>query len=314
MRMQLAMIGLGRMGGNMVLRLQRAGHDCVAYDRDPQRTQTFDASEQRKATKANSLADAIKKMAAPRAVWVMLPAGDITETAVKEVATHLQAGDIIIDGGNSNFKDDVRRASELGPKKIGYLDAGTSGGVWGLDRGYCLMIGGDKWAYDHCKPIFDALAPSATGHLYCGPAGAGHFVKMIHNGIEYGMMQSFAEGFEILEKATSKQLPENQRYNFDLPAIAQGWRLGSVVTSWLLDLLAEALVKDPHLDGFEGIVQDSGEGRWTIEAAIEESVPAPVLAASLFARFRSRLNPAFGDKVLSALRKGFGGHQEPGKK
>ncbi len=312
--MQIAMIGLGRMGGNMVLRLQRGGHDCVAFDRDAQRTQTFDANEARKAKKASSLADAIKQMAAPRTVWVMLPAGEITESAIKEAATHLAAGDIIIDGGNSNFKDDVRRAGELATKKIGYLDAGTSGGVWGLDRGYCMMIGGDRWAYDHCKPIFASLAPSPTGHLYCGPAGAGHFVKMIHNGIEYGMMQAFAEGFEILEKATSNQLPEKQRYDFDLPAIAQVWRQGSVVSSWLLDLLAEALVKDPRLEGFEGVVQDSGEGRWTIEAAIAEAVPAPVLAASLFARFRSRLDPAFGDKVLSALRKGFGGHQEPGKK
>ena len=319
--MQLGMVGLGRMGGNMVLRLLRAGHDCVAYDRDAKRTQEFDAGEKRSSQKAGSLQELIQKLNKPRAVWVMLPAGQITESTITEIAKSLDAGDIIIDGGNTFFKDDVRRAGELATKKIGYLDVGTSGGVWGLERGYCLMIGGDRWAYDHCAPIFSALAPGggksdtpSNGYLYCGPAGSAHFVKMIHNGIEYGMMQAFAEGFEILEKAASPQLPEKEQYKLDLKAIAELWRHGSVVSSWLLDLLALALDKDPHLDSFEGFVQDSGEGRWTLEAAIAESVPANVLAASLFARFRSRLNPAFGDKVLSALRKGFGGHQEPGKK
>jgi 6-phosphogluconate dehydrogenase len=325
--MQLGMIGLGRMGGNMVLRLLRAGHDCVAFDRDPQRTATFDADEKKRSVKADALADVVKKLTAPRAVWVMLPAGAVTENMVTELAGLLEPGDIIIDGGNSNFKDDVRRAQELAQKKIGYLDVGTSGGVWGLERGYCLMIGGDRWAYDHLEPILAALAPippkpgenpkntetAKHGFLYCGPAGAGHFVKMIHNGIEYGMMQAYAEGFEIMQKANAPQLPEGQRYDLDLHAIAEVWRHGSVITSWLLDLLEQALRSDPKLDEFTGKVQDSGEGRWTIEAAIDEDVPAMVLAASLFARFRSRVNPTFGDKVLSALRKGFGGHQEPKK-
>ncbi|MFL5330659.1 MAG: phosphogluconate dehydrogenase (NAD(+)-dependent, decarboxylating) [Gemmataceae bacterium] len=324
--MQLGMVGLGRMGGNMVLRLLRAGHDCVAYDRDTQRTETFDEGEKRRATKVLELTDVIKSLAKPRAIWVMLPAGAITESTITELGGLLESGDIIIDGGNTYFKDDVRRASELAKMKIGYLDVGTSGGVWGLERGYCLMIGGDRWAYERCEPIFASLSPEPPtgerprgaqtaehGYLYCGPAGSAHFVKMIHNGIEYGMMQSFAEGFEILEKAASPKLPENMRYNLDLHAIAEVWRHGSVVSSWLLDLLELALKDDARLDQFEGIVQDSGEGRWTVEAAMAEDVPATVLTASLFARFRSRLNPAFADKVLSALRKGFGGHQEPKK-
>lgn len=325
--MQLGMIGLGRMGGNMVLRLLRAGHDCVAFDRDPQRTASFDAAEARKSAKAPSLAELVQMLAPPRALWVMLPAGAITDATIDELAKMLGKGDVIIDGGNSNFKDDVRRAKCLATKGIAYLDVGTSGGVWGLERGYCLMIGGDQWAFDRLEPLLAALAPippqgalpkgaaaAKHGYLYCGPAGSGHFVKMIHNGIEYGMMQAFGEGFEILQKANLPQLPEGQRYNLDLHAIAEVWRHGSVISSWLLDLLEQALEGDPKLEGFSGVVQDSGEGQWTIEAAFAEGVPANVLTASLFARYRSRLNPAFADKVLSALRKGFGGHQEPGKK
>ncbi len=335
--MQLGMIGLGRMGGNMVLRLLRAGHDCVAYDRDQARTQSFDQDEKRRAVKAGSVAELVQKLKPPRAVWVMLPAGQITEGAIQELAGLLQPGDTVIDGGNTFFKDDIRRAAELTPKGITYLDVGTSGGVWGLERGYCLMIGGDRAAYERLESIFDALSPlpghpppphaapvgegkfpdkpaastAEHGYLYCGPAGSGHFVKMIHNGIEYGLMQAYAEGFEILEKANSPNNHGAYRYDLDLHAIAEVWRHGSVVSSWLLDLLELALRHDAKLDQFTGFVQDSGEGRWTVEAAIEEDVPATVLAASLFARFRSRLQPAFADKVLSALRKGFGGHQEP---
>jgi 6-phosphogluconate dehydrogenase len=317
--MQLGMIGLGRMGGNMVLRLLRAGHDCVAYDRDQDRTQKFDASESKRSDKATSLADLVKKLKPPRAVWVMLPAGAITEGTIKELARIMQKGDTIIDGGNTMFKDDVRRAVELKPHGITYMDVGTSGGVWGLQRGYCLMIGGDKGAFERLKPLFSALAPGGAagksdaenGFLHCGPAGSGHFVKMIHNGIEYGMMQAYAEGFEILEKAKSSKLPEGERFDLNLHDIAEVWRHGSVVSSWLLDLLENALRNDGRLEMFSGYVQDSGEGRWTLEAAIDEDVPATVLAASLFARFRSREQPAFADKVLSALRMGFGGHVEP---
>jgi 6-phosphogluconate dehydrogenase len=317
--MQLGMIGLGRMGGNMVLRLLRAGHDCVAFDRDQDRTQKFDASESKRSDKAGSLADLVKKLKSPRAVWVMLPAGAITEGTIKELAGLMDKGDTVIDGGNSMFKDDVRRAGELKPKGITYLDVGTSGGVWGLQRGYCLMIGGDKAAFQRLEPIFSALAPGGApgksmaenGYLYCGPAGSGHCVKMIHNGIEYGMMQAYAEGFEILEKAKLPKLPEGERYDLNLHDISEVWRHGSVVSSWLLDLLENALRNDGHLEKFSGYVQDSGEGRWTLEAAIDEDVPATVLAASLFARFRSREQPAFADKVLSALRMGFGGHLEP---
>jgi len=320
--MQLGMIGLGRMGGNMVLRLLRAGHTCVAYDRDADRTRQFDAAEGKKSDKAGSLAELVKMLKPPRAVWVMLPAGAITEGTVKELAGLLQPGDTVIDGGNSMFKDDVRRAAELKPKGITYLDVGTSGGIWGLERGYCLMIGGDTAAFERLEPIFAALAPGGgpggkraeNGYIHSGPAGAGHFVKMIHNGIEYGLMQAYAEGFEILEKAKSSKLPEAERYDLNLHDIAEVWRHGSVVSSWLLDLLEGALRKDAHLENFSGYVQDSGEGRWTLEAAIDEDVPATVLAASLFARYRSREQPAFADKVLSALRMGFGGHVESKRK
>jgi 6-phosphogluconate dehydrogenase len=319
--MQLGMIGLGRMGGNMVLRLLRYGHSLVAYDRDQKRTAEFDAAEKSKSDKAGSVADLVKALKPPRAVWVMLPAGKITEDCVRELAGLLSSGDTIIDGGNTMFKDDVRRAQELKPKGITYMDVGTSGGVWGLERGYCLMIGGDRAAFERLEPIFAALAPGADepktkspaerGYLHCGEAGAGHFVKMVHNGIEYGIMQAYAEGFEILEKVGSDKVPDpNRRFNLDLPAIAEVWRHGSVIGSWLLDLLALAMAKDSRLDHFYGYVPDSGEGRWTIEAAIEEDVPATVLSHSLFARFRSRQHPAFADKVLSALRSGFGGHKE----
>ena len=319
--MQLGMIGLGRMGGNMVLRLLRHGHSLVAYDRNAEVTQSFDAKEKSRADKADSVANVVKMLKPPRAVWVMLPAGAVTENCIKELSGLLAAGDTIIDGGNTMFKDDVRRAQELKPKGITYMDVGTSGGVWGLERGYCLMIGGHKTAFDRLEPIFAALAPGADepktkspaerGYLYCGEAGAGHFVKMVHNGIEYGMMQAYAEGFEILEKVGSDKVPDpNRRYRLDLPAIAELWRHGSVVSSWLLDLLAETMKQHPTLDNFFGYVPDSGEGRWTIEAAIEEDVPATVLSHSLFARFRSRQHPAFADKVLSALRAGFGGHKE----
>lgn len=315
--MQLGMIGLGRMGGNMVLRLLRAGHQVVAYDRDQERTRSFDAAEKTKSAKATSVADVVKQLQAPRAVWVMLPAGKITEDCVNELAGLLQSGDTIIDGGNTMFKDDVRRAAALKPKGLTYMDVGTSGGVWGLDRGYCQMIGGDKAAFDRLEPIFAALAPGGSGktsaekgYIHAGPAGAGHFVKMVHNGIEYGLMQAYAEGFEVLEKAGSDKVPAERRYNFDLHAIAEVWRHGSVVSSWLLDLLELAFREDARLEKFLGYVPDSGEGRWTVEAAIEEDVPAYTLATALFTRFRSRQHPAFADKVLSAMRKGFGDHKE----
>jgi 6-phosphogluconate dehydrogenase len=315
--MQLGMIGLGRMGGNMVLRLLRGGHACVAYDRDQQRTRTFDEAEKNKAAKATSVADVVKQLMPPRAVWVMLPAGKITEDCVTELAGLLQPGDTVIDGGNSMFKDDVRRATALKPKGLTYMDVGTSGGVWGLERGYCQMIGGDKAAFERLEPIFATLAPGGSGktpaekgYIHAGPAGAGHFVKMVHNGIEYGLMQAYAEGFEVLEKAGSDKVPAERRYDFDLHAIAEVWRHGSVVSSWLLDLLELSLRDDAHLENFLGYVPDSGEGRWTVEAAIEEDVPAHVLTASLYTRFRSRQHPAFADKVLSAMRKGFGDHKE----
>lgn len=315
--MQLGMIGLGRMGGNMVLRLMRNGHDCVAYDRDQKRTAEFDAEEKKKAAKATSVADLVKQLKPPRAVWVMLPAGAITEGCINELAGLLQAGDTVIDGGNTMFKDDVRRAAELKKKNLTYIDVGTSGGVWGIDRGYCLMIGGPDDVVKRLDPIFGCLAPGGNGkttaqrgYLHCGPAGSGHYVKMVHNGIEYGLMQAYAEGFEIMEKAGSDKLPQELRFNLNLHDIAEVWRHGSVVSSWLLDLLELALSKDAKLTDFTGYVQDSGEGRWTIQAAIDEDVPATVLTAALFTRFRSRIGHAFADKVLSAMRMGFGGHKE----
>ena len=329
--MQIGVIGLGRMGGNIVRRLTRAGHSCVVYDANPA---PGAALAKEGATAAGSVAALVEALPAPKTVWVMLPAGKITEDTVKQLAGLMTSGDVIIDGGNTMFKDDVRRARELAPKGIKYLDVGTSGGVWGLQRGYCLMIGGDADVVKRLDPIFSALAPgigsiertkeregekqldprAEQGYLHAGPVGAGHFVKMIHNGIEYGMMQAFAEGFDIMRHRASEKLPADERYDLNLADVAEVWRRGSVVTSWLLDLTASALAKNEQLEGFSGHVEDSGEGRWTIEAAIEEAVPADVLAASLFVRFRSRQQHTFAEKVLSAMRLGFGGHVEAAKK
>ncbi len=332
--MQIAMIGLGRMGANMVRRLMRDGHRCVVYDRDAEAVARLVGEG---ASGADSLAALAGQLTPPRAAWIMVPAGAPTEDTVTALAEHFSAGDILIDGGNSYFKDDVRRAAALAPRGIRYLDVGTSGGVWGLERGYCLMVGGDAEAAQRLEPVFCSLAPgesgispsagrvvgraagqtaasSATeGWLYCGPAGAGHFVKMVHNGIEYGLMQAYAEGFDILRNAAVEALPRDQRYALPVADIAELWRRGSVVTSWLLDLSADALARDPDLSKYSGFVQDSGEGRWTVQAAIEESVPAEVLTAALYARFRSRREHTFAEKMLSAMRQGFGGHVEPPK-
>jgi len=323
--MQLGMVGLGRMGSNMVRRLMRAGHTLSVTDLS---AEAVAAMAKEGATGASSLKDLVASLAPPRAVWVMVPAGGPTEQTVMMLRDLLSAGDAIIDGGNSWFKDDVRRARALAPKGVHFVDAGTSGGVWGAERGYCLMVGGPVEAVSRLEPIFESLAPgesgippsagregkaspAARGYLHCGPSGAGHFVKMIHNGIEYGLMQAYAEGFDILRHAGDETLPADQRYNFDLADIAELWRRGSVVASWLLDLTAIALAEDPRLDGYSGFVQDSGEGRWTLLAAIEEAVPADVLSASLYARFRSRQDHTFAEKLLSAMRKQFGGHVEP---
>jgi len=324
---QLGMIGLGRMGGNIVRRLMRHGHTSVVYDANPDSVQQL---AQEGATPSDSLAHLVSQLQAPRAVWVMLPAGEITASTIQALSDLLQPGDILIDGGNSNFQDDVKHAQMLQTKGIRYLDIGTSGGVWGLDRGYCMMIGGDVTAATHLDPIFKALAPGVgtipktpgregkkstaeEGYLYTGPAGSGHFVKMIHNGIEYGLMQAFAEGMDVLKGVGQDSIPADRRYQLDLADITELWRRGSVVSSWLLDLTAISLAEDPELDAYSGHVQDSGEGRWTINAAIEEAVPVPVLSAALFARFRSRQVSTFADKMLSAMRKQFGGHQEPKK-
>jgi 6-phosphogluconate dehydrogenase len=322
--MQLGMVGLGRMGGNMTLRCLANDHHMVVYDQHPETVASYVAKG---ATGATSIADLISQLHPPKAVWIMLPAGDVTETAVREISQQLQPGDIIIDGGNSMFKDDVRRAQTLHQVGIHYVDVGTSGGVWGVERGYCLMIGGSVQAVTHLEPIFKTLAPgqgdilptpgreamagtAEAGYLHCGPAGAGHFVKMIHNGIEYGLMQAYAEGFDILRQASSKALPEVQRFDFNLADIAEVWRRGSVVGSWLLDLTAIALAADPDLTAYTGVVGDSGEGRWTIQTAVEEGVPAEVLSASLYARFRSRQAHTYAEKLLSAMRYQFGGHVE----
>lgn len=323
--MQLGMIGLGRMGANMVRRLMRGGHECVVWDMSPENVKKL-AGEG--AVGADSLDDLIAKLNAPRAIWIMVPAGPATEKTVDDLRARLDSGDIIIDGGNSYFKDDVRRAHALKEKGINYVDVGTSGGVWGLERGYCMMIGGPEDAVRHLDPIFKTLAPGRgeiprtpgrekiegtveDGYLYCGPSGAGHFVKMVHNGIEYGLMQAYAEGFDIFRNANSKELPEDIRYDLNLADIAEVWRRGSVISSWLLDLTAIALVEDPELANYSGFVQDSGEGRWTIQAAIEEAVPAEVLSAALYTRFRSRQEHTFAEKILSAMRQKFGGHLEP---
>ena len=323
--MKLGVIGLGRMGGNISLRLMKHGHDCVVYDNSDK---AVDSIADQGASKSTGLQDMVAQLSIPRIVWVMLPSGKITEDTVTALSAMMQRGDIIIDGGNSMYKDDIRRAKSLKEKGIVYIDVGTSGGVWGLQRGYCMMIGGEDAAVQHIDPILSALAPGVgtidrtpgreshnptaeQGYLHCGPAGAGHFVKMIHNGIEYGMMQAYAEGFDILKNKDSHELPEDERFSLNMGDIAEVWRRGSVVSSWLLDLTAAALAKDEKLASFGGDVSDSGEGRWTIDAAVEEAVPAPVLAASLFARFRSRQEHTFGEKMLSAMRFGFGGHVEP---
>ena len=322
--MQLGMIGLGRMGGNMVRRLMKAGHQCVVFDHNAAAVANLAAEG---ATGASSLTDFVGHLAKPRAAWVMVPAGDPTESTVNDLAAIMEPGDTIIDGGNSYYKDDIRRAKAIRKSGVNYVDVGTSGGVWGIDRGYCMMIGGPKETVARLDPIFKALAPGVgdiprtpgrpenkgtaeQGYLYCGPSGAGHFVKMVHNGIEYGLMQSYAEGFDIFRNASSQELPEDQRFELDIPEIAEVWRRGSVVGSWLLDLTAMALIENPDLSNFTGFVHDSGEGRWTVQAAVEEAVPAEVLTASLYARFRSRQEHSFADKILSAMRYKFGGHVE----
>jgi 6-phosphogluconate dehydrogenase len=325
--MQLGMIGLGRMGANIVRRLMRNGHSCVVHDRNPEPGRQL-AGEG--AVAVASLSELVSALAPPRAIWIMLPAGAVTESTIAEVAALLSPGDVVIDGGNSFWKDDIRRARELAQRDLHYLDVGTSGGVWGLERGYCLMLGGDAAVVERLDPIFSALAPGTgdiprtreragrdprveQGYLHAGPNGAGHFVKMIHNGIEYGMMQAIAEGFDILENADSPALPEEHRLSLDLADVAEVWRRGSVITSWLLDLTAAALAQEHDLASYSGHVEDSGEGRWTVMAAIEEAVPAEVLSAALYARFRSRQDHTFAEKILSAMRKGFGGHLEPRK-
>jgi 6-phosphogluconate dehydrogenase len=334
--MQLAMVGLGRMGANMVRRLLQGGHQCVVFDKSPKAVSELTGEH---AVGAASPAEIARKLTKPRAVWLMVPAAVVDQT-IAEIVPHLEPGDILIDGGNSYYVDDIRRAKELAPKRINYLDVGTSGGVWGLERGYCMMIGGPKDAVQHLDPIFKTLAPglgdiartpgrekmgstAELGYLHCGPSGAGHFVKMVHNGIEYGLMAAYAEGFSILRHAnlgerkgaidaetTPLRDPELYRYDLNIPDIAELWRRGSVVASWLLDLSSAALAKDPGLAEFAGRVSDSGEGRWTIKAAIDEAVPVPVLATALFERFSSRGEADFADKLLSAMRFEFGGHLE----
>lgn len=321
--MNIGMIGLGKMGANMVARLQRDGHTCVVYDVNPQ---AVDALAKLGATGAHSIKEFTEKLQAPRTAWVMVPAGEPTEKCIQSLADSFSAGDIIIDGGNSFYQDDIRHAKMLAQKGIHFIDVGTSGGVWGVERGYCLMIGGEKAAFDHCEPIFKTLAPglgdiprtphfspkstAEHGYLHCGPVGAGHFVKMVHNGVEYGIMQAYAEGFDIFKGVAENNIPEDRRYQLNLGEIAEVWRRGSVVGSWLLDLASIALAENPDLSDYSGYVQDSGEGRWTINAAIEEAVPAEVLTAALYTRFRSREGHTFAEKVLSAMRYKFGGHVE----
>jgi 6-phosphogluconate dehydrogenase len=322
-RMQIGMVGLGRMGGNMARRLLKGGHTVVAFATDPA---AVAACVEAGATGATDLGDLVAKLAPPRTVWVMVPAGAATEQVVRDLAQRMQAGDVVIDGGNSQYKDDVRRARTLRERGIHYMDVGTSGGIWGLERGYCLMIGGEPEMVRRLDPIFHTLAPgmgqiprtpgrapgstAEQGYLHCGPAGAGHFVKMVHNGIEYGLMQAYAEGFDVLRNAGAAELDPSLRYDLDCRDIAEVWRRGSVVSSWLLDLTAQALAENPTLSKYTGFVHDSGEGRWTIIAAIEAGVPVDVLAVSLFTRFRSRQEHTFGEKVLSAMREKFGGHVE----
>ena len=334
--MQLGMIGLGRMGANMVRRLLAGGHHCVVFDRAPQAVQEL---AREKAVGAASLADLVAKLEKPRAVWLMVPAAVVDQT-IADLVPSLEPGDILIDGGNSHYVDDIRRAKDLAPKRIHYVDVGTSGGIWGLERGYCMMIGGEKAAVEHLDPLFAALAPgrgdvprtpgreklggtAEQGYLHCGPNGAGHFVKMVHNGIEYGLMAAYAEGLGVLRGAnvgkqkhaidaetTPLRDPEHYQYDLDLPDIAELWRRGSVIASWLLDLTSAALTEDAELTRFAGQVSDSGEGRWTIKAAIDEAVPAPVLTTALYERFSSRGEAEFQNKLLSAMRYEFGGHLE----
>ena len=322
--MQIGIVGLGRMGGNIARRLMRGAHECVVYDRDGKATQQL-VDDGAKA--ADNLPHLVRQLAKPRTVWIMLPSGAATEMAIADLRMLLERGDTIIDGGNTFYHDDVRRAESLSADGINYVDVGTSGGVWGLERGYCMMIGGESSVIERHDPIFSILAPGRgdiprtvgrangdprveQGYLYCGPSGSGHFVKMIHNGIEYGMMQAIAEGFDIMRSIDKPEIPENRRYRLNLADIAEVWRRGSVVTSWLLDLTANALTENPTLSQYSGAVDDSGEGRWTINAAVEAAVPAEVLTAALYARFRSRQDHTFAEKILSAMRFQFGGHVE----
>jgi len=328
--MRLAMIGLGRMGANLARRLVRNGHEIVAFDLSEK---AIDALVADGATGSTGIEDLAEKLGANnpdgrRIFWVMLPAGEPTESMIEKLLGLSRPGDIIIDGGNTFYKDDIRRAKACAEKDVTYVDVGTSGGVWGLERGYCMMIGGEKEAVDLLDPIFEALAPgigtipktkeraegsdprAERGYIHAGPAGSGHFVKMVHNGIEYGLMAAYAEGFDVLKGKASERLPEDERFDLNLTDIAEVWRRGSVVSSWLLDLSASALAKDQALEAYSGNVADSGEGHWTIDAAMEEAVPAYVLSAALFARYRSRVENTFGDKLLSAMRFGFGGHVE----
>ena len=322
--MQVGMVGLGRMGANMARRLMRGGHEVVGYATDPANVKAI-ASEGARGT--TELDDFVLALRPPRVAWVMVPAGAATEQVVTDLAKRMAPGDTIVDGGNSFYKDDVRRMTMLREKQIHYVDVGTSGGVWGLARGYCLMIGGERQVVERLGPIFTTLAPgkgsipstpgretaggtAEQGYLHCGPSGAGHFVKMVHNGIEYGLMQAYAEGLDILKNASAKALEPDLRYELNIPDITEVWRRGSVVSSWLLDLTAQALAENPTLSNYTGVVADSGEGRWTVMAAVEEGVPADVLSASLYARFRSRQDHTFAEKVLSAMRQKFGGHVE----
>ncbi|MGN6122530.1 MAG: phosphogluconate dehydrogenase (NAD(+)-dependent, decarboxylating) [Sphingomonas oligoaromativorans] len=322
--MQIGIVGLGRMGANIARRLMRNGHEAVVFDRNEPAVAGLVGEG---ATGAASLAEVVQKLDAPRTVWVMLPAGAPTEQTIEALSGLLSAGDTIIDGGNTFYKDDIRRAKTLSAKGLHYVDVGTSGGVWGLERGYCMMIGGPDEAVTRLDPIFEALAPgigtiprtkgrngadprAAKGYIHAGPAGSGHFVKMVHNGIEYGLMAAFAEGFDVLKSKASDRLPEDERFELNLTDVAEVWRRGSVISSWLLDLSAQALTENHELSQYSGKVADSGEGQWTIDAAMEEAVPAYVLSAALFARYRSRSDNTFGDKLLSAMRHGFGGHVE----
>jgi 6-phosphogluconate dehydrogenase len=304
--MQLGIVGLGRMGGNIARRLVKHGHSVAAFDRDPAAVAALSKEGVKSADTIQAL---VKSLDKPRAVWLMLPAGEVTERALGDVASLLSPGDAVIDGGNTFWRDDLRRAGMLERLGLDYVDVGTSGGIWGLERGYCLMVGGEKPVVQRLEPIFKALAMEG-GFVHAGPTGAGHFVKMVHNGIEYGLMQAYAEGFDILRNAASPHVGEAERFDLDVAAIAEVWRHGSVVSSWLLDLAAQALAKDPDLSSYSGVVADSGEGRWALMAAIEERVPADVLAAALHARFRSQQDHTYAEKLLSALRAGFGGHKE----